>query len=67
MYPAIERLIALGYVNSGYLGLRPWTRLECARMLEETQQQIQDTGDQGGEAVRIYNDLANELAFESGA
>jgi membrane-associated phospholipid phosphatase len=66
IYPAMERLIALGYIKSGYLGIRPWTRLECARMLDEAQQQIQDAGDQGGEAVRIYNDLANELSFETG-
>jgi membrane-associated phospholipid phosphatase len=66
MYPAIERLVALGYIKSGYLGIRPWTRLEYARMLEEAQQQIEDAGDQGGEAVRIYNDLANELSFETG-
>src|SRR5256885_16563321 len=63
MYPGIERLIALGYIKSGYLGIRPWTRLECARMIEEAKQQIEDAGDQGGEAVRAYNDLAGELSF----
>lgn len=66
IYPALERLIALGYIKSGYLGIRPWTRLECARMLEEAQQQIEDAGDQGGEALRIYNDLADELSAETG-
>ncbi|HEX3740543.1 MAG TPA: capsule assembly Wzi family protein [Terriglobales bacterium] len=66
IYPAMERLIALGYIKSGYLGIRPWTRLECARLLEEAQQQIEDAGEQGGEAVRISNDLANELSFETG-
>src|SRR3954470_1342443 len=66
IYPALERLIALGYIKSGYLGIRPWTRLECARMLEEAQQAIEDVGDQGGEAVRIYNDLAGGLSPETG-
>jgi hypothetical protein len=66
IYPALERLIALGYIKSGYLGIRPWSRLECARMLEETQQQIEDAGDQGGEALRIYNDLSDELSVETG-
>ena len=66
IYPAIERLIALGYINSGYLGIRPWTRLECARMLEEAQQRIEDAGEQSGDGVRIYNDLADELSFETG-
>jgi len=66
IYPAMQRLISLGYIKSGYLGIRPWTRLECARMLEEAQQQIEDAGDQGGEAFRIYNDLEEELSFETG-
>ena len=33
IYPAFERLIAWGYIDSAYLGLRPWTRLSCVRML----------------------------------
>jgi len=35
IYPAIERLAASGYVHSDYLDMRPWTRIECARMVEE--------------------------------
>jgi len=66
VYPAIERLIAMGYIKSGYLGIRPWTRLECARMLEEAQEKIEDDGDQDGEAVRIYNGLSDEFSFENG-
>lgn len=34
-YPALERLAALGYVQAAFLGMRPWTRLECARLLDE--------------------------------
>src|SRR3954469_20262867 len=66
MYPAIERLIALGYIKSGYLGIRPWTRMECARMLEEAGERIEDPGNESGEAVRIYHDLTNELSAETG-
>jgi membrane-associated phospholipid phosphatase len=66
VYPSLERLIALGYIKSGYLGIRPWTRMECARMLDEAQERIQDEGDQSSEAARIYNDLADEFSFESG-
>lgn len=66
VYPALERLIAMGYIKSGYLGIRPWTRMECARMLEEAQEKIEDDGDQDGEAVRIYNDLSDEFSFENG-
>jgi hypothetical protein len=35
VYPIFDRLIALGYVNTGMVGQRPWTRLECARLLTE--------------------------------
>ena len=35
VYPAVERLAALGYLKTQSLGIRPWTRLECARLLDE--------------------------------
>lgn len=35
VYPAFDRLSALGYALSGFAGLRPWTRMECARLLAE--------------------------------
>jgi len=37
VYPAIERLEAMGYVETAMLGMRPWTRLECARLVVEAQ------------------------------
>jgi len=65
IYPALERLIALGYIKTAFLSIRPWTRLECARMLEEAQQNIADEDDQSGQAPRIYRDLANEFSSET--
>src|SRR5258708_10038770 len=35
VYPVFDRLIALGYINQGFLGQRPWTRLECAHLVGE--------------------------------
>jgi len=35
IYPALERLAASGYVKTESLGMRPWTRSECARLLRE--------------------------------
>lgn len=35
IYPVLERLIALGYIEDAHLGVRPWTRMECATLLEE--------------------------------
>ena len=65
IYPALERLIALGYIKSGYLGIRPWTRMACAQMLEEAEQRIGDEDDQSGEGARIYSELAKEFAEEN--
>lgn len=65
VYPALERLIALGSIKSGYLGIRPWTRMECARMLEETEQKIADEDDTSEMAPRIYRDLEKEFSAET--
>jgi membrane-associated phospholipid phosphatase len=35
VYPVFDRLSALGYIQTAFAGLRPWTRLECARLLQE--------------------------------
>jgi membrane-associated phospholipid phosphatase len=42
IYPALDRLVALGYIQTAYLGIRPWTRMECARMLEDAGERIAD-------------------------
>lgn len=42
IYPALERLAALGYIKSQFTGLRPWTRRECLRQVEEAQYFAQD-------------------------
>src|SRR5215469_8678833 len=35
IYPAVLRLYGLGYIDTVYLGMRPWTRASVERMLEE--------------------------------
>jgi len=37
VYPAFDRLIALGYLPSAEVGMRPWTRSECARLLSSAE------------------------------
>jgi Capsule assembly protein Wzi len=34
-YAAIDRLAAAGYVQTAFVGLRPWTRMESARLVDE--------------------------------
>ena len=41
-YPALNRLYALGYLDDAFLGLRPWTRLTIARMLDQAAEKMAD-------------------------
>ena len=66
VYPALERLAALGYIQTAYLGIRPWTRMECARLVDEASDSISDTGDSSEDAARLYQELAQEFAPERG-
>ncbi len=60
VYPALDRLQALGYVDSAFLGLRPWTRLSIAHMLERSADRIEsDTNND--EARSIYAALVEEF------
>src|SRR6266481_6380825 len=63
IYSAYDRLAAMGYVNSGMFGMRPWTRLECARLLTESE--THHLGDaSSSEAARMYVQLSKEFAGE---
>ena len=62
IYPAIERLAALGYIHSEFLGMRPWTRIECAHLVEEAGDRIGSRGwTNSAEAAPIYNALEKEF------
>ena len=37
VYPALDRLAGFGLIDSGFAGMRPWTRRECARLLSEAE------------------------------
>jgi membrane-associated phospholipid phosphatase len=65
VYPAMERLAAFGYVKSESLGIRPWTRLECARLVGEAAELAPDT-DGPAEVQELFGSLAEEFAAESG-
>jgi Capsule assembly protein Wzi len=70
IYPAMERLYALGYIDTAFLGLRPWTRLSCLHMLEQSQAKIfDDSADSPGnsEARQLFNALAQEFSDDRDA
>lgn len=64
VYPALERLAALGYIKSASLSIRPWTRLECARLLAEGAPYAADT-DAPAQIHQLYASLSAEFGLES--
>src|SRR5437660_4004744 len=60
VYPALDRLAAMGLIDSGFAGMKPWTRNECARLLSEAGEHI-ESGVGGTEAEKIYNLLEAEF------
>ncbi len=67
VYPAVLRLYSLGFVDSVYLGMRPWTRSTVANMLDEAGNRIADydAGPASNEAERLYEALSTELRFNA--
>ncbi len=47
IYPALDRLAALGYLPDSTAMIRPWTRLEGARLVDEAHQQFFSMDDVG--------------------
>ena len=65
IYPAFERLAALGYITTQMMGLKPWTRMECARLAEEASETLQQQpGLTSEEAARTQAQLEQEFGYE---
>jgi membrane-associated phospholipid phosphatase len=62
IYPAMERLAALGYIHSEFLGMRPWTRIECAQLVEEAGDKIRTEAPVPEEADRLDAALVREFS-----
>ena len=63
VYPAIERLALAGYIQTEFAGLRPWTRMEVARLIGEAQDRQGDLDSQEGVDEQM-NSLVKALARE---
>jgi hypothetical protein len=60
VYPALDRLHALGFADSAFLGLRPWTRRSIAHILAKSADRIEsDTSND--EARAIYLAVLSEI------
>lgn len=65
VYPAFDRLAALGYVYEGYEDTRPWSREQCARLLLEVDKRIADSSAAlHPDVAALVQDLHHEFARE---
>jgi hypothetical protein len=67
IYPALDRLAGLGLIDSGFTGLRPWTRRECMRQLSEADEKLADRGEENSEAQKLVDALQREFRPETEA
>ena len=62
VYPAMDRLIALGFIQSAMTDSRPWTRFECARLLSEAGDRLEFVAESpASAAAKIYASLVGEF------
>lgn len=59
IYPALDRLHSLGFLDTAFLGLRPWTRLSIAHMLQDSADAIDNSDDD--QAKEIYLAVLHEV------
>src|SRR6266853_622236 len=64
IYPALDRLAAMGLIDSGFAGMKPWTRNECVRLLQEASESVDGEGRGGPEAEKLYRLLETEFHDE---
>jgi len=64
IYPMFDRLAALGVVRTAYEGIRPWTRMECACLVEEAGDTIQSEDGAPQEVSGLYKSLSEEFGPE---
>lgn len=62
IYPAMLRLYSMGYADSMFVGMRPWTRRAVLHMLQKSQDAI--LSDDNAEAQEILAAMLNELHDE---
>jgi DNA-binding PadR family transcriptional regulator len=64
VYPELDRLVALGYISTSIEGLKPWTRMECARLTEEARESLAEHTSASDEAAGLVAHLQSEFGYE---
>ncbi|MCU1308007.1 MAG: hypothetical protein JWN45_2702 [Acidobacteriaceae bacterium] len=63
VYPAIDRLTAMGLIRSGFSGLKPWTRMECLGLVEEADESLGN--EDSVEPEHLIESLKAEFAMDA--
>jgi membrane-associated phospholipid phosphatase len=64
VYPAFDRLAALGYIPTALLAIRPWPRMECARLTLEAEERLHSWNGENAMVRAVVKDLRQEFAME---
>jgi membrane-associated phospholipid phosphatase len=64
IYPTLDRIAGLGLIDSGFAGMRPWTRRECTRLLGEAEEKLGDGENENMEAAKLIASLEREFQLE---
>jgi hypothetical protein len=62
VYPIFDKLIAMGYIDSANSADLPWSRMECARLVEEAKDKA--TGRERNIGQELLDTLAEEFSAE---
>ena len=66
VYPAVEKLAAFGYIKTAFTGLKPWTRMECAHLIEQAGEAVETSEDSDRDLANLQSRLHVEFAYELG-
>ena len=64
VYPAFDRLGGLGYIHNAFQGERPWTRMQCALLVEEATDALLRREIAGDGAGALVVRLRHEFSYE---
>jgi hypothetical protein len=67
IYDAMDRLISRGYIRTAFTGMRPWTRMNCARMIADLEEEIENYPHLPSDISQTVKYLRAEFADELSA
>ncbi len=64
VYSVFDRLAGLGAINKQFVGLRPWTRLQCAQLVLDAEDNLENAAGSNGKAQPLLDALSQEFNAE---